>query len=75
MPRGHALHRRKVREEVVGLGSLQGDRPQAQCAVPAQQAGEQPLAEAAVRVVEDHPAVLGGRSDRVPGEVGIARHS
>lgn len=55
VPRGHPLSGRELWEQVVGLGPLQRDRVQARRAVPPQQGGQQPLAEAAVRVVEDSP--------------------
>src|SRR5687767_1485455 len=59
MPRDRPLGRREVREQFVGLWALQPDRLQAPAAIPPQQDCEQPLAEAAVRVIEDRPAVFG----------------
>ncbi len=75
VPRGHPRSGRELSEQVDGLGSLQRDRVQARRAIPPQQAGQQPLAEAALRVVKDRPAVLGGQSDGVHGEVRIACHA
>jgi hypothetical protein len=59
VPRGHSLGGREVWEKIVGLAQLQSDRPQPSCAIGSAQAGEQPLAQAAVRVVKDRPAALG----------------
>jgi len=74
MPRRHPLGRREVREQVVRLRPLQGDRPQALCAIHTEDGGEQPLAEATVRVVENHPALLGhGRRYARAGEVSSTR--
>ena len=59
VPGGHSLGGIEVGEKVVGLGLPQGNRAQERFAIPAKQAGEEPGAEPAVRVVEDRPAVLG----------------
>ena len=71
MPGGHPLSGRELPEQVVGLGSLQRDRVQARRAVPPQQGGQQPLAEAAVGVVQDRPAAFAGQVGRALAGVRI----
>ena len=61
MPRRDPLGGREVGEQVVCVGVLQRERAQAPRAIPAQQAREQPHADAAVGVVEDDWA-LGDRA-------------
>ena len=53
MPGGHPLGLVEIGQPPLGLGALKRDRLQSPAPVPAQQAGEEPHAEAAVRVVED----------------------
>ena len=66
MPGGHSLGGPEVGEKLAGFGLLQGDWAQAPRAIAAQESGEQPLAEAAVRVIEEQPALFGGHFDRAP---------
>jgi len=73
MPRGHPLSGRELSDQVVGLGSLQRDRVQARRAIPPQQAGQQPLAEAAFRVVKNRPAAF-AEAGRALTCVSVVRH-
>ncbi len=57
------LGRREAPEQIAGLGPLQGDRAQALRPIKAEQAGQQPRAEAAVGVVQDDGARAGRRLD------------
>ena len=73
VPRSHALFRREVREKLLGLWPLQRKRAQADGSVPGQQAAEQPLAQAAVTVVQDPPALLAGLAGRASSSAEAAR--
>jgi len=62
VPRSHPFSGRERLEKGVRLGSPKCDRAQARRAVPPQHEGQEPRAEAAVRVVEDGPAACAGRA-------------
>jgi hypothetical protein len=73
VPRSHPFSGRERLQKVVSLGSPKCDRVQARRAVPPQHEGQEPRAEAAVRVVEDGPAAFAGRAGRAPF-VSVACH-
>src|SRR5213079_3059416 len=62
VPRGHPLIRVEVGEQFGRLRPLERNRRGQAGTVPAQQAGQEPLAEAAVPVVEDEPALVAAQA-------------
>ncbi|MGC1853061.1 MAG: hypothetical protein WA687_11540 [Solirubrobacterales bacterium] len=55
VPGAHARGQLEIGEQLVSLRPLQGDWMQPRGAIPAEQDGEQPLAKAAISVVENRP--------------------
>jgi hypothetical protein len=73
VPRSHSLSGRERLQKVVSLGSPKCGRVHARRAVPPQHEGQEPRAEAAVRVVDDGPAAFAGRAGRGPF-LSVVRH-